>query len=106
MHFRGRPDIGQEWIGIQEQHQRSALSQMICDRPLSDETLGLLHNIGGKVGTIERRGPWHSAHPFALMRLVSIQSSRSIPGTGGTLQSIMKWEHLGVIERDEQVKGD
>ena len=56
VHLCGCLDIREEGIGLQEQHQRSTLSQLIRDRPLPHDTSGLLHEIIGKVGAIGWRG--------------------------------------------------
>ena len=54
VHLGGRPTVGEEGIGLQEQHQLGALTQLIGDGPLPHDALGLLDKGGGKEGTI----PW------------------------------------------------
>jgi hypothetical protein len=49
----GSTAVGEEAIGLQEQHQPGPLSQLIGDGPLPHEALGLLYQGGGKKGTIQ-----------------------------------------------------
>jgi hypothetical protein len=77
-HLGGGLDIREEGIGLQEQHQRGTLSQLIRDCPLPHDTSGLLQEIIGKVRTIGWRGTWHDAHPFVFTRFVPIRSPCSL----------------------------
>jgi hypothetical protein len=52
-----RTDIGQEGVGMQEQDQGGALSQLIGDRPLPHKISSLLHKVIGEIRSIDWRGP-------------------------------------------------
>ena len=45
-------EVGEEGIGLQEQHQSGTLSQLIGDCPLPPDASGLLYKVCGKDGTI------------------------------------------------------
>ena len=53
MHLGGSTTVGEEGIGLQQQYQFGALTQLIGDGPLPHEALGLLDKSGGKKGTIQ-----------------------------------------------------
>ena len=78
-----RTDIGQTVVGMQEQHQGGALSQLIGDRPLPHNIPGLLHKVIGEIRSIDWRGPCYESHPVVFKRLVPIQSPHSLPETRG-----------------------
>ena len=45
-------NVGEEGIGLQQQHQLGTLAQVIGDGPLPHEALRVLYKGGGKEGTI------------------------------------------------------
>jgi hypothetical protein len=57
VHLGGGTTVGEEGIGLQQQHQLGALAQLIGDGPLPHDALGLLDKGGGKKGTIPWRWP-------------------------------------------------
>jgi len=57
VHLGGSTAVGEEGIGLQEQHQPGTLSQLIGDGPLPHDALGLLYKGGRKKGTIQGQRP-------------------------------------------------
>jgi hypothetical protein len=48
----GGATVGEKGVGLKQQHQLRTLTQVIGNRPLPHDTLGLLDKGSGKKGTI------------------------------------------------------
>jgi len=79
VHRGGCVNVGQEWVGVEEQHQPGALLQLLRDGPLPNDPPGLLYKVRRKVGAIEWRRTWHVTHPLLFKRLLPLRSPRSLP---------------------------
>lgn len=79
VHLGSRTTIGEEGIGLEQQHQLRTLAQLIGDHPLPHEALRLLDKGGGKQRTIQWQRTRHAIAPFLFASLRLIGYPRSCP---------------------------
>jgi hypothetical protein len=78
-HLGSRTTIGEEGIGLEQQHHLRPLAQVIGDRPLPHEALRVLDKGGGKQGTIQWQRPRHGITLFLFTTLRLLGDSWSLP---------------------------